>query len=110
MLTDALLQIYCSALVFAPKRSLIRQTFIDQVPQRVKMLSMKEADWDACCSTLEGYSSRIRAVAFLPNGQLVASASNDETVQLWDMLAGTCCSTLEGYLNTIIAVTFLLDR
>ncbi|KAH7555173.1 Singlehypothetical proteinstranded nucleic acid binding R3H [Bipolaris maydis] len=39
------------------------------------MLSMQEADWDTCRSTLEGHSSNVSAVAFSPDGQLVASAS-----------------------------------
>ncbi|KAF1935622.1 hypothetical protein EJ02DRAFT_324548, partial [Clathrospora elynae] len=62
VLADAPLQIYCSALVFAPERSLVRRTFVDQVPERAKMLSMKEADWDACRSTLEGHSKYVTAV------------------------------------------------
>jgi WD40 repeat protein len=46
----------------------------------VKMLTMKEEDWDPCRSTLEGHSHGVRAVAFSPDGQLVTLVSRDKTV------------------------------
>jgi WD40 repeat protein len=70
------------------------------------MFSMKEVDWDACRSTLEGHSSTVTAVAFLPDRQLVASASSNMTVRLWEVATGTCHSTLEGHSDTVTAVAF----
>ncbi|KAF2681097.1 hypothetical protein K458DRAFT_86250 [Lentithecium fluviatile CBS 122367] len=56
IVADAPLQLYHSALTFAPERSLVRQAFEKQAPQDIKIASKREIDWDACRSTLEGHS------------------------------------------------------
>ena len=48
-------------------------------------------------------------MTFSSNDKLVASASFDNTVRLWDRATGSCRSTLEGHSDPITAVAFSRD-
>jgi WD40 repeat protein len=61
-------------------------------------------------SSLAGHSENIFSLAFSPNGQTLASASNDHTIKLWNVYSGELLAApLVGHSNSVNAVAFSLD-
>jgi WD40 repeat protein len=50
----------------------------------------------SCRHTLQGHQSWVTAVAFAPDGSLLASASGDDTIRFWDVETGKCLQVLDN--------------
>jgi WD40 repeat protein len=105
---QAPLQIYLSALIFAPTNSKVRNEF--QAPElcRMKRLPDTRQHWSALLQTLEGHTLWVNTVTFSEDGDMLASGSQDGTVRLWDPTTGQCLQTLEAHNSPIITVAFFL--
>jgi WD40 repeat protein len=52
------------------------------------------------------HTASANAVAFSPNGQLLASASSDHTVKVWRAADGALLRTLTGFYDSVTSVAF----
>ena len=56
--------------------------------------------------TLSGHRNWVYAVAVSPDGRLLASASKDKTLRIWDPASGRLLHTLTGHQHWVPDVAF----
>ncbi|EXK77339.1 hypothetical protein FOQG_17952 [Fusarium oxysporum f. sp. raphani 54005] len=103
------LQLYASAIVFAPKQSIIRQTFKHYIPRCISLIPKVDSDWNAVLQTLEGHTNWVTSVIFSQDGKLIASGSYDHTVKIWNVATGREERTLKGHTDLVNSVVFSND-
>ncbi|KAH7131691.1 quinon protein alcohol dehydrogenase-like superfamily [Dactylonectria estremocensis] len=89
------LQIYSSALVFSPNRSIVRRTFNSEIVPWISIFPETYEHWDHRLHTLEGHKGRVMSVKFSPDSKLLASVSKDQTLCIWRVDNGKCLHRLE---------------
>jgi WD40 repeat protein len=60
-------------------------------------------------ATLTGHTDTVRSVAFSPDGRLLASGSDDNTIKLWEVATGREVRTLSGHGWDVTSVAFSPD-
>ncbi len=57
------------------------------IVQSPRPVVLDRQNWQ-CIQTLKGHSSMVHAIAISPDGQFLASGSNDKTIKLWQLSTG----------------------
>ncbi|KOC12789.1 G-protein [Aspergillus flavus AF70] len=102
------LQIYFSALVFAPSISQIRNRFSHMPMQWMAKLPTIRSHWSSLQQTIECNPDSVLRIASSPDGSVLASTSGHK-VRLWDPSSGQCLNTLEvlhGHTRAVNQVAF----
>lgn len=61
------------------------------------------------CDELQGHQGEVWAVAFSPNGELLASGADDATVRLWDIVTRRELAVFKGHTALVMGVVFSPD-
>jgi WD40 repeat protein len=69
-------------------------------------LRLWDVETGACQRTLTGHSERIRRIEYSPDGNQIASASDDKTVRLWDVKTGIYRYILNGHKGGVSRVAY----
>ena len=60
-------------------------------------------------ATLIGHTDFNRSLEFSPDGRMLASANQDDTVRLWDVATGESIAVLKGHTTSVGSVSFSPD-
>jgi hypothetical protein len=79
MIEEAPLQLYLSALLFAPATCLIRKTFFEHLPSRLHKLAALRSFWSpASLSIPSPEFMHITSLVYSPDGDILAAATKKE--------------------------------
>ncbi|MBD2125718.1 serine/threonine protein kinase [Microcoleus sp. ZQ-A2] len=62
-----------------------------------------------CVYTLQGHTQPVRSLAITPDGEILISGSDDNTIKLWQLATGEELGTLRGHSKTVSAIAMSAD-
>lgn len=111
------LQLYYSALLFAPHNSLVRGKFEEQLDNWITTKPTIEHDWSPCLQTLDGRWDEVTSVAFSHDSSLIVAGSTETgyggqcigAIKVYDVATGTLKQKFTHHGTFVISVAFSHD-
>jgi WD40 repeat protein len=57
----------------------------------------------------KGHTDEVRALAFSPDAETLATGGQDNTIKLWDVATGKETATFRGHADAVYSVVFSAD-
>ncbi|KAJ3542335.1 hypothetical protein NM208_g4157 [Fusarium decemcellulare] len=109
-IATAPLQVYSSALVFAPLESVIRRAFQARIPDWISSQPRVDDQWRSCLQEIWGPGGEVDSIVFSPDSRrMVLVLGSCRKLWLCDVKTGAELQVLEGHSHNWYQVSFSTD-